>query len=315
VTQLQSKVQMVEIDDGSVGQRIDNFLLRILSGVPKSYVYKVIRKGQVRVNKGRIKPVYKLQLGDIVRVPPVSQQEVVAPTIHDGFLAMLRESIIFEDDKLIVINKPSGLAVHGGSGLQYGLIEGMRALMPECKELELVHRLDRATSGCILIAKKRSMLRALHELLRNNQMNKVYWTLVQGRWPKKKIMVQAPLLKNTVQSGERLVRVTPQGKPALTEFSPIQVSGRASLVKAKPVTGRTHQIRVHAQHSGHAIAGDDKYGDAGFDADLKTLGLNRLFLHAYSLEFTVLDKTYQVVAPLPDPLPAVVEALGLRLPG
>ncbi|QJR79458.1 23S rRNA pseudouridine(955/2504/2580) synthase RluC [Alteromonas pelagimontana] len=274
-------VQFITIDDDQAGQRIDNFLRTQLKGVPKSMIYRILRKGEVRVNKGRIKPEYKLQAEDIVRVPPVrvsENAEQLNPKLDR--IASLEQHILFEDDRLIVINKPSGIAVHGGSGLSFGLIEGLRALRSEAKFMELVHRLDRDTSGCILIAKKRSALRHMHEQLRAGQMDKRYQALVAGEWPQSRFTVKTPLLKNVLQSGERMVNVTEAGKPSETRYRILASYAEATLVEASPITGRTHQIRVHCQHAGHAIAGDTKYGDEAFDAKMRSIGLNRLFLHA-----------------------------------
>ncbi|WP_311753131.1 23S rRNA pseudouridine(955/2504/2580) synthase RluC [Proteus columbae] len=283
-----NQVQFVTIDGDEAGQRIDNFLLARLKGVPKSMIYRIIRKGEVRVNKGRIKPEYKLNAGDSIRIPPVrvSEKEEVAVSPKLDKVAALSNCILYEDDHLMLINKPSGTAVHGGSGLSFGVIEGLRALRPEARFLELVHRLDRDTSGVLLIAKKRSALRALHEQLRLKQMQKDYLALVRGQWQSHTKVVQAPLLKNILQSGERVVKVSNEGKPSETRFKVEERFEFTTLVKASPVTGRTHQIRVHTLHAGHPIAFDDRYGDRDFDSQLVGTKLNRLFLHASSLTFT-----------------------------
>ena len=307
-----TKVQFVTIDDNHAGQRIDNFLLTLLKGVPKSRVYRILRKGEVRVNKKRIKPVYRLIDGDIVRVPPVTMsEEKELPNPKLAKIASLESNIIFEDNYLIVMNKPSGIAVHGGSGLKFGLIEGLRALRPDAKFLELVHRLDRDTSGCILIAKRRSTLRALHEQLREKTVEKNYLALVLGQWDKSDKAVNAPLLKNTVQSGERIVRVNPEGKDSYTRFKIEQRFEDCTLVQASPVTGRTHQIRVHTLHTGHPIAGDDKYGDKDFDKKMKAIWLNRLFLHSANLRFfhPNVEETMFFEAPLDDVLKRTLDAL------
>lgn len=283
-----NQVQFVTIDGDEAGQRIDNFLLARLKGVPKSMIYRIIRKGEVRVNKGRIKPEYKLNAGDSIRIPPVrvSEKEEIAVSPKLDKVSALASCILYEDDHLMLINKPSGTAVHGGSGLSFGVIEGLRALRPEARFLELVHRLDRDTSGVLLIAKKRSALRALHEQLRLKQMQKDYLALVRGQWQSHTKVVQAPLLKNILQSGERVVKVSNEGKPSETRFKIEERFEFATLVKASPVTGRTHQIRVHTLHAGHPIAFDDRYGDRDFDSQLVGTKLNRLFLHASSLTFT-----------------------------
>ena len=288
------KVQFVEISADYAGQRIDNYLMCQLNGVPKSLVYRIVRKGEVRVNKGRIKPEYRLKEGDMVRIPPVRQAEKKAPgKASDKVLKQIESRILFEDKRILVLNKPAGLAVHGGSGLSYGLIEALRELRPNDKNLELVHRLDRDTSGCLIIAKKRSALRRLHEQLREGTMDKRYLTLLKGKWKGTSKWVDAPLLKNVIRSGERLVFVDTEGnkggKHARTRFTPYSVGDEASLMSVKLDTGRTHQIRVHAQHIGYPIAGDDKYGDDEFNRYLKSKGLKRLFLHAFSLKFHLPD--------------------------
>ena len=286
-----SGVQMLEVAPELAGQRIDNFLRTQLRGVPKTLIYRILRKGEVRVNKGRVKPEYKLQAGDLVRVPPLRLAERDEPEpLAQGLLERLEAAIVYEDKALIVLNKPAGIAVHGGSGLSYGVIEALRQLRPDAKELELVHRLDRDTSGLLMIAKKRSMLRHLHQALRGDGVDKRYMALVRGRWETSKKQVNAPLLKNTLRSGERMVEVTEDGKEALTLFRVLRRFGDfATLVEARPVTGRTHQIRVHARHAGHSIAGDCKYGDEEFTREIRELGGKRLFLHAYALRVPLPD--------------------------
>ncbi|MHA3885040.1 23S rRNA pseudouridine(955/2504/2580) synthase RluC [Stutzerimonas degradans] len=286
-----SGVQMLEVAPELAGQRIDNFLRTQLRGVPKTLIYRILRKGEVRVNKGRVKPEYKLQAGDLVRVPPLRLAERDEPEpLAQGLLERLEAAVVYEDKALIVLNKPAGIAVHGGSGLSYGVIEALRQLRPDAKELELVHRLDRDTSGLLMIAKKRSMLRHLHQALRGDGVDKRYMALVRGRWETSKKQVNAPLLKNTLRSGERMVEVTEDGKEALTLFRVLRRFGDfATLVEARPVTGRTHQIRVHARHAGHSIAGDSKYGDEEFTREIRELGGKRLFLHAYALRVPLPD--------------------------
>jgi 23S rRNA pseudouridine955/2504/2580 synthase len=280
-----SGVQLIEVAPELAGQRIDNFLRTQLKGVPKTLIYRILRKGEVRVNKGRIKPEYKLQAGDVVRVPPLRLAERDEPEpLAQGLLERLEAAIVYEDKALIVLNKPAGIAVHGGSGLNYGVIEAFRQLRPDAKDLELVHRLDRDTSGLLMIAKKRSMLRHLHEQLRGDGVDKRYMALVRGHWATAKRQVNAPLQKSNLRSGERMVEVDSEGKEALTLFRVLRRFGDfATLVEAKPVTGRTHQIRVHAKHAGHSIAGDSKYGDDEFTREVRELGGKRLFLHAYEL--------------------------------
>lgn len=284
-------VRLVEVAPEFAGQRIDNFLITYLKGVPKTFIYRILRKGEVRVNKGRIKPEYKLQAGDVVRVPPVRVPERDEPVpVAQGLLQRLEAAIVHEDKGLIVLNKPAGIAVHGGSGLSFGVIEAFRQLRPDAKELELVHRLDRDTSGLLMIAKKRSMLRHLHEQLRGDGVDKRYMALVRGNWPTAQKQVRAPLLKSNLRSGERMVEVNEEGKEALTLFKVLRRFGDfATMVEARPITGRTHQIRVHALHAGHCIAGDPKYGDEDFSREVRDLGGKRLFLHAYALTVPLPD--------------------------
>ncbi len=315
VQKASTKARIVEIDEERAGQRIDNFLLASLKGVPKSRVYRMLRKGEVRVNKGRIKAHYRLQSGDAVRIPPVRVAEADAP-VNPGqrVLKRIEAGIIVEEKGFLLLNKPSGIAVHGGSGLNYGVIEALRVLWPKAPYLELVHRLDRDTSGCLLIAKRRSVLRELHRLLREGGVDKRYLALVKGQWQGGERRVDAPLLKNTLRSGERVVTVNSEGKSAVSIFRPVTIFAQASLVEVSLLTGRTHQIRVHAASIGHPIVGDEKYGDAEFDRKMKKYGVRRLFLHARSLGFSLngLDEqapVHQFEAPLGDELEAVLNSL------
>ncbi len=269
------QVRLVTIDEDNVGQRIDNFLLSKLKGVPKSMIYRIVRKGEVRVNKKRIKPEYKLAEGDQVRIPPVRVSEEnyrTAPSANLERVSRLEDRILFEDKHILVLNKPAGIAVHGGSGVDYGVIEALRSLRPQQKFLELVHRLDKDTSGVLLVAKKRSALKHLHDQLRHKQMQKDYQALVRGEWQKHDKVVKAPLLKLTLKSGERIVRVNTEGKASETRFKILQRYDGATLVQASPVTGRTHQIRVHCQYAGHPIACDEKYSEQKFDDSMRALG-------------------------------------------
>jgi 23S rRNA pseudouridine955/2504/2580 synthase len=305
-------VRLVEVAPEFAGQRIDNFLITYLKGVPKTLIYRILRKGEVRVNKGRIKPEYKLQAGDVVRVPPVRVPERDEPVpVAQGLLQRLEAAIVHEDKGLIVLNKPAGIAVHGGSGLSFGVIEAFRQLRPDAKELELVHRLDRDTSGLLMIAKKRSMLRHLHEQLRGDGVDKRYMALVRGNWPTAQKQVRAPLLKSNLRSGERMVEVNEEGKEALTLFKVLRRFGDfATMVEARPITGRTHQIRVHALHAGHCIAGDPKYGDEDFSREIRDLGGKRLFLHAYALTVPLPDGgELKVEAPVDEMWAKTVERL------
>lgn len=289
-------VSFQTVDEFSAGQRLDNFLLKHLKGVPRSHIYRVIRKGEVRVNKGRKKAEYKLQLNDIVRVPPMRVSESKPTKVSESLKKLLTDSVLYEDKGLLVINKPSGLAVHGGSGIDIGVIEALRELYQT--PIELVHRIDRATSGVLLIAKKRSVLKNLHEQLVQHQMEKRYTALVKGTWSKKRHSIDAPLYQNS-----RCTVVDAKGKDALSHFQPIKnfESIDASLVEVLIETGRMHQIRVHGQYAGHPLACDDKYGDREFDRKLHAQGLRRLFLHAHQLTFTnpSTNEIQTVKAPLP----------------
>ena len=306
------KVHYVVAAAGDAGQRIDNFLIRVLKDVPRSLVYRVLRTGEVRVNGGRIKPDYRLVEGDRVRVPPLTLKPREAAAPSKSLRDFIASAVLYEDRDLLVVNKPAGVAVHGGSGLSHGVIEALRAARPELKELELVHRLDRDTSGCLLVAKRRAVLRELHRSLREREMEKHYRALVAGRWPFGKKAIDLPLKTNSKRGGERVVRVHPEGQEAVSVFEPIQRFGKlATLLDVKIGTGRTHQIRVHAAHAGYPIAGDEKYGDRQRDAQLRALGLNRMFLHAYSIAFqrAGTNEWFTATAPLPDDLTALLDRL------
>ncbi|MBT8440448.1 MAG: 23S rRNA pseudouridine(955/2504/2580) synthase RluC [Gammaproteobacteria bacterium] len=306
------KVRIVAVDAEFSGQRLDNFLLRELKGVPRSLIYKIVRRGEVRVNKGRANVKYRLQTGDQVRIPPVRQSSPQTNMPHKGLQDSLAEAIIYEDKQLLVINKPSGMAVHGGSGISFGVIETLRAMRPQEKSLELVHRLDRDTSGCLMVAKKRSMLKILHDLQREDGIEKKYLALVHGNWGKKtEITVDAPLKKNTLKGGERIVQVDAAGKHAVTHFKILETYKDAMLVQAILETGRTHQIRVHLQHAGTPILGDLKYGDGTANKIIRQNGLYRLFLHAVRLTFTHPEsgKLFQFHAPLDSELESLLAVL------
>ncbi len=281
-----------EITEEETGQRLDNYLIRILKGVPKSHIYRMIRGGEVRVNKKRAKPLTRLTAGDSVRIPPVRTSEVREVHVGARLEEHLQSCIIHEDNQLMVLNKPAGIAVHGGSGLSLGLIEALRKIRPELAYLELVHRLDKETSGCLLLAKKRSMLRAIHALLESRQVEKIYWALLSSSWDnKEKLIVSAPLEKNILQSGERLVRVSESGKASETAFRLIENYEQACWVEAKPKTGRTHQIRVHAAHINHPVLGDGRYDKQNIISTLKGIH-SRLYLHARAIRFTLDGKLY-----------------------
>ena len=306
------KARRLAIDAEQAQQRLDNFLFRELKGVPKGHVYRLLRTGQVRVNGRRTKPDYRLESGDEVRIPPVRQAETPPPTRPGSRQqAALQDAILFEDDQLLVINKPAGIAVHGGSGVSFGIIEALRILRPEQRYLELVHRLDRDTSGCLVIAKKRSALRFLHAGLREGAVEKQYLALLAGHWRGGERHVRLALEKNVLQSGERRVRVTEAGKQAESTFKPVQAFKDATLVEVTIMTGRTHQIRVHAAHLKHPVLGDDKYGDRQANRTFRSLGLKRMFLHARSLGFRhpVSAEAMLVSAPLDDNLKTVLDRL------
>jgi 23S rRNA pseudouridine955/2504/2580 synthase len=286
--QLLIKSSNIIVADDFAGQRIDNFLFNQLKNIPKSRIYKMLRHGEVRINKHRVKPLYKLQPSDIIRIPPYwadPEEDHAKPKPAYNLTNLLLNNIIFENERIIVLNKPINIASHGGSGINFGVIETLRAARPDLKNLQLVHRLDRDTSGCIILAKKRSALRELHELIRNGKIYKKYILLVRGKWKDGKRIVSESLLKNHLSSGERIVVVNKTGKEAITIFRPIKIDNDISLIEAELKTGRTHQIRVHAAHIGYPIVGDDKYGDKEFNRKMKLLGLKRLFLHAQEISF------------------------------
>jgi 23S rRNA pseudouridine955/2504/2580 synthase len=311
-----AKASHVKVEADADGQRLDNWLIRVLKGVPKSRVYRLLRKGEVRVNGKRAKPEQRVLTGDDIRLPPVRSAvaEGDAPLssrVPRGLRETVERAIIYEDPQLLVVAKPSGLAVHGGSGLSFGVIEALRASRPE-ETLELAHRLDRDTSGLLLVARNRAALRILHALLREGQVEKRYLALVKGSWSLGTKTIDAPLATDARRGGERVVRVAAGGKESESTFRPADFFGaRATLLEVSIGTGRTHQIRVHAAHAGHPLAGDDRYGDRDFNAELETFGLKRLFLHAQSLSFEWpgSQKNYAFSQPLPDDLAAVVEAL------
>lgn len=304
----------VRIVAGSEGQRLDNFLLRELAGVPRSRVYRLLRKGEVRVNGKRKQADYRLAADDEVRLPPVRDLPDGEPSpkrLPDNLLETVRQSIVHEDARLLVLDKPAGLAVHGGSGLAFGAIEALRALRPD-EPLELVHRLDRDTSGCLLVARTRPALRAAHALLREGAVEKHYTALLAGNWRLGRKTIDAPVLTNTREGGERVVRVHREGKIAVSEFVPVRhYRDVATLADVSIRTGRTHQIRVHAAFAGHPVAGDEKYGDRETNARLRGLGLRRMFLHAFSLAFRWPDTgaAFRAEAPLPAELAAVLARL------
>lgn len=300
------------IGPDEAGQRLDNFLLRLLKGVPKSHVYRIVRGGEVRVNKGRVDATYRLVDGDIVRVPPVRIAEKPDTSTVTAAAPLIDVPVIYEDEALIALNKPAGLAVHGGSGLSYGVIELLRAQRPQAKFLELVHRLDRDTSGILLVAKKRSALTKLHEMLRDNhQIDKRYLALTTGVWPNPRSHVRFKLFKYLTDAGERRVRVSDDGLTSHTVVNRRQIWADCSLVECELKTGRTHQIRVHLAHSGFPIVGDDKYGDTAANKAFAKRGLRRMFLHAWRLVLThpLSGDKLELEAPLPPELQSFVNTL------
>lgn len=297
-----SAVRRITVGEDA-GQRIDNFLLRELKGLPRSRIYRLLRKGEVRVNGRRAKPTQRLSRGDEVRIPPVRGmappgRESDTPYIGPGLLASLTAAVVFEDDDLLVLNKPAGMPVHGGSGLSFGAIEALRRLRPD-SDLGLAHRLDRDTSGCLLVAKSRRVLLELHQALRDRQVRKRYRALVWGAWPRRTTTVQLPLTRYVTASGERRVRVAADGKASRTDFRVIEAGGQASLLDVRLHTGRTHQIRVHAFASGHPVVGDTKYSTPEQQERAQALGIRRLCLHAEELVLTVEGSKRRFEAPVP----------------
>ena len=299
-----ARATWLEVGEESAAQRIDNFLLRRLKGVPKSHVYRVLRSGEVRVNSGRVKPDYRLKPGDRIRLPPVRVSERKAPIPQP-----LEFPVVYEDAALLVIDKPAGVAVHGGSGVSYGVIESLRAARPQAKLLELAHRLDRDTSGLLILAKKRSALVELHRLLREGEVKKVYVAVVKGVLDKTMLEIRAPLRKYVSAKGERRVSVGEGGREAVTRVKALKSGRDCSVLEVRLLTGRTHQIRVHLAHAGHPILGDDKYGDFSLNHALAKQGVRRLFLHARRLEFAhpISGEHVELESKLPDDMRAFVE--------
>ena len=314
VTRKAAPAHYREIDSESSGQRLDNFLLGALKGVPRSHVYRLIRSGQVRVNKGRVRAGYRLKEGDRVRVPPVSTKPTPGAVTATAGVQWLAERILYEDARLLVLDKPAGMAVHAGSGISFGCIEALRSLRPDLRESDLVHRLDRGTSGCLLIAKRRSVLRQLHSVFRDGAVEKRYLALLCGQWAHGQVDIDVPLSTERLR-GESFVRVHPEGKSASSNFRVVEHFGTlATLMEVLTATGRTHQIRVHATHAGHPIGGDDRYGADECNSLLGTLGLRRLFLHASSIEFVRpgTEEVFSASAPLPEDLARALDAVRRR---
>ncbi|MBK7249933.1 MAG: RluA family pseudouridine synthase [Gammaproteobacteria bacterium] len=316
---MRAGVRHVAVDDEGAGQRLDRQLARLLPGVPRSRLFRLIRRGEVRVNGRRAQPEQRLKPGDDLRLPPVHEAPAAGPVRAPRELVdRIVQAVISEDERLIVIDKPAGVAVHGGSGVGFGVIEALRAARPG-EELELVHRLDRDTSGCLLVARRRSVLRTLHALLREGGgFDKRYLALVQGHWNLGARRIEAPLRTDLRVGGERTVRVHASGKAAVSRFRPVQFFGReATLVEVGIDTGRTHQIRVHAAYAGHPVAGDPKYGEAAFNALMRAHGLGRMFLHAHSVSFVWPESgvEFSVNAPLPSELGSVLDRLASATAG
>jgi len=313
-----NNVSQITISDSQAGQRIDNFLLKHLKGVPKSHIYRLLRSGQVRINSGRKKPHYKLCAGDVLRLPPVRISENQHSQVPESVIQLLKNAIIFENDEIIAINKPSGLAVHKGSGLSFGIIEAFRQIDPE-QPLELVHRLDRETSGCLLLSKNRQVLAQLHKMLRHEtviHMEKTYLALLDGIWTQGKKTVATGISK-TKRGGEHIMQIDEAGDHAISHFKPLEIfessTRPCSLMQITIDTGRTHQIRVHAQHCGHAIIGDSKYGDKETNRIFREAGLKRLFLHAKRLYLPLTDPI-TLNAPLSDELERLLQKLRTQNP-
>jgi 23S rRNA pseudouridine955/2504/2580 synthase len=308
-----SEVSYKEISAEEAGQRLDNYLIRILKGVPKSHIYRIIRGGEVRVNKKRAQVNSRLQAGDSIRIPPIRISESKEVFVGDALARRLKECIIFEDACFLVLNKPTGIAVHGGSGLSLGVIEAMRKTRQDLSYLELIHRLDKETSGCLLLAKKRSTLRAMHALLESRAVSKTYWTLLTHRWEgKKQITVRAALEKNTLKSGERVVSVAEDGKASETAFKLLENYQQACWVEASPKTGRTHQIRVHSAHLGHVIVGDEKYGALAGEVEGIDNQHYRLYLHARSIQFELNGIKHSFQADLDESFSSTLKQLRAR---
>ena len=304
-------------NENDEGQRLDNYLARNLKGVPRSMIYRILRRGEVRVNKGRVSPSYKLKEGDVIRIPPVTVTEgpVTIPSSNLHLVQDLRNRILFENEDLLVVEKTAGLSAHGGSGIEFGLIEALRALMPEQRFLELAHRLDKETSGCLIVAKRRSALRHLHEQFRQRIVKKRYITLVPGKWDRRVQLVDAPLIRNELRSGERMVEVNfKKGAPSSTGFDVIEFLDGATLMAAMPHTGRTHQIRVHCAYVKHPVGGDDKYGDKEFNERLKSLGLKRMFLNAAKVTFLNPkdNSVLKIEGPMPEEFEQALKLLRIK---
>ena len=308
-----NQVHFITINQEDDGQRLDNYLLKHYKRVPKSHLYRVLRQGQVRINGKRVKAHTRLQAGDQLRMPPLTQKNKKPVGVDEREKRLIKQNILYEDDHLMVVNKPAKMAVHGGSKVSYGVIEIVRSLYSNTKGLQLAHRLDRETSGCLVVAKDRLVLNEIQELFKQRQVTKIYHTLTKGHWKTSELKVSNYLNKNQLQGGERVTEVDEgdSGRLATTQFKPLDNFTYASFVEARITTGRTHQIRVHAQQQNHPIAGDEKYGDPKFNAVMRKQGLKRLFLHAARIEFFIesLNRTIRVQAPLDPALVKILQRL------
>lgn len=306
-----TQVRTVLVTPEEMGVRLDNYLAKVMKKLPKSRLYRAIRHGEVRVNKKRAKPSTRLQSGDAVRIPPLTYAQPQAPTfVSPRIQAALNDAVLYEDEKILVINKPEGMAVHGGTDLSIGVIEALRLMRPEQRYLELVHRLDKGTSGCLVVAKKRSVLRVLHQAIREKQITKIYQAIVIGHWPKHLQKVTLPLRKFVQRSGERIVMVDhEQGKASETLFQPIAYTDECTCLEVRLVTGRTHQIRVHCAQSGHPIINDDKYGKRAANQAFKDKGHTRMALHASRIVLNCpdIDLNQTIDAPLPKALSSILK--------
>lgn len=307
---IMNEVRYQQVLSEEQGQRLDNYLIRLLKGVPKSHIYRIIRSGEVRINKKRAKADTRVESGDMIRIPPIRSTEKKEPFVAAALETRLQACIIHEDDQLLVLNKPAGIAVHGGSGLSLGIIEALRKIRQDLHYLELVHRLDKETSGCLVLAKKRSVLRAIHALLEAREVRKTYWALLARRWHEKKIItVSAALEKNKLISGERLVKVSEQGKSSETRFKLLDNFQQACWIEALPKTGRTHQIRVHSAFIGHPIAGDKKYGFIPGEIEGISINQKRLYLHASEIQFNLNGILHQYRAELDEDFKTTLKEL------
>ena len=307
-------VSRVTVTQEDAGQRIDNYLLRCFKGVPRSHVYRILRKGEVRINKKRVKPTYKLVAGDELRLPPMRFSQKGPRRPPDEVVERVAARIVYDDARIMVVNKPAGLPVHAGTGFDYGVIDALQQIEKQEDSVFLVHRLDRETSGCLLIARDRAAMKYCHQALREGQVRKFYAALLMGRWGQGKQSIELPLARNKMQGGERLAQVDESGKAAHSIFIPVREFVQASLMKVELLTGRTHQIRAHAAAIGHPLAGDRQYGDRDFNNEMKSLGLKRMFLHAQSLSFPHPDdgQMLAIEPPLDDDLQAVLDKLAAQ---